>query len=247
MIVLFDHAEPALLVHGGRLTQIQQTKAALEALGCQVDYLRWWDETQRADILHYFGRMPPSLLRAAQAKGIKVVLGGIIRGARLASRVAVVVGSAKPRGGCGRLLPGRFTAAFRWEAHRLADAHIVLTPWEAHVLNRLYQAPKEKIHVIAERRGKRLSGKPPGKPWSVAGLHRHDHRAQASLGAGSGCRSGADTALGHRQGLFEKRTPTRKGSSRWPKRSRGFCGLKGQSWIGSSWRKSIAKAGVLFC
>ena len=60
VIILFDHSEPALLAHGGMLIQIRQTKAALEALGCQVEYLRWWDETQRANILHYFGRLPPT-------------------------------------------------------------------------------------------------------------------------------------------------------------------------------------------
>jgi glycosyltransferase involved in cell wall biosynthesis len=147
MTILFDHSEPALLVHGGMLTQIRQTKAALEALGCQVDYLRWWDETQRADILHYFGRMPPHLLRLAQAKGIKVVLGELL--AVQGSRPAWQLGWQRQTTRLLRtLLPGRFTAAFRWETHRLADAHIALTPWEAHLLNYLFDAPKENIHVI---------------------------------------------------------------------------------------------------
>jgi glycosyltransferase involved in cell wall biosynthesis len=147
MIILFDHAEPALLVHGGMLTIIRQTKAALEALGCQVDYLRWWDETQRADILHYFGRMPPYLLRVAQAKGIKVVLGELL--AVQGSRPEWQLWCQRQTTRLLRsFMPVQFTAAFRWESPRLADAHLSSTPWEAHLLNYLFDAPKERIHVI---------------------------------------------------------------------------------------------------
>jgi glycosyltransferase involved in cell wall biosynthesis len=160
MIILFDHPEPALLAHGGMLIQIQQTKAALEALGCQVDYLRWWDETQRADILHYFGRMSPNLLRLAQAKGIKVILAELftVQGSRTQwqlwwQRQTIRLLRA--------FLPVKFTAAFRWEAPRLADAHLALTSWEAHLLNYLFAAPKEKIHVIPNGvEGVFLEGRP---------------------------------------------------------------------------------------
>ena len=38
MNILFDHPEPAMLAHGGMLTQIQQTKAALEKLGHSVEF-----------------------------------------------------------------------------------------------------------------------------------------------------------------------------------------------------------------
>jgi glycosyltransferase involved in cell wall biosynthesis len=147
MIILFDHPEPALLAHGGMLIQIRQTKAALEALDCQVDYLRWWDETQRADILHYFGRMPPHLLRLAQAKGIKVVLGELltVQSSRTEWQLWLQRQSIRL---LRTLMPVKFTAAFRWEAHRLADAHLALTSWEAHLLNYLFEAPKEKIHII---------------------------------------------------------------------------------------------------
>jgi glycosyltransferase involved in cell wall biosynthesis len=147
MIILFDHPEPALLAHGGMLIQIRQTKAALEALGCQVDYLRWWDETQRADILHYFGRMPPHLLRLAQAKGIKVVLGELltVQSSRAKWQLWFQRQSIRL---LRTLMPVKFTAAFRWEAHRLADAHVALTSWEAHLLSYLFEAPKEKIHII---------------------------------------------------------------------------------------------------
>src|ERR1700730_8864042 len=81
MRILFDYPEPALLVHGGMQVQIVQTRAALEELGCQVEYLRWWDEQQQGDILHYFGRLAPDYIVRAHEKGIRVVLAAL-RGAQ---------------------------------------------------------------------------------------------------------------------------------------------------------------------
>ena len=46
MKVLFDHPNPFLLAHGGFQTQIVQTKVALERIGVEVDWLRWWDDEQ---------------------------------------------------------------------------------------------------------------------------------------------------------------------------------------------------------
>ncbi|HXJ73736.1 MAG TPA: hypothetical protein VNM37_12810, partial [Candidatus Dormibacteraeota bacterium] len=74
MKVLFDHTLPFLLGHGGAQIQIEQTKAALESIGVQVEFLRWWDEHQRGDIIHYFGRPWPLYVKMAREKGIKVVL-----------------------------------------------------------------------------------------------------------------------------------------------------------------------------
>ena len=147
MTILFDHPEPALLAHGGMLIQIKQTKAALEALGCQVDYVRWWDETQRADVLHYFGRLPAYLLRIARAKGIKVVLGELLTGQ--GSRPAWQLwGQRQTMRLLRTLAPTRLTQSLRWESHRLADASVALTAWEAHLLHYLFAAPQEKIHII---------------------------------------------------------------------------------------------------
>ena len=147
MTILFDYSEPALLTHGGLLIQIKQTKAALEALGCRVDYLRWWDETQQADILHYFCRTTPRHVRFAQAKGIKVVMGELLTGQSSRPRWRLCLQRQAMRW-LRAVVPDRFTDSFGWECHRLADAHVALTAWEAHLQNYLYDVPKETIHVI---------------------------------------------------------------------------------------------------
>ena len=200
MTILFDYSEPAVLTHGGLLTQIKQTKAALEALGCRVDYLRWWDETQEADILHYFSRELPRHVRFAQAKGIKVVLGELLTepGSRPGWHLWLQRQTT-------RLLRTAFPTMmepFGWESHRLADAHVALTDWEAHLQNYLFDAPKETIRVIPNGVEDVFSEECAGDARPVAGLHGDDHRAQARVGAGRGGGRGANAAVGHRQGLL---------------------------------------------
>ena len=89
--------------------QIEQTKAAPEKIGVNVEYLRWWDETQTGEILHFFGRTPTALVRAAQAKGMKVVQAELLTGQgsrplwkrRLHWAAVRVFGLAMPRGAVG--------------------------------------------------------------------------------------------------------------------------------------------------
>lgn len=138
---------PFSLAHGGAQVQIEQTQAALQAVGMDASPLRWWDRTQRGDLIYYFGRPAAEQIRLAQQKGTKVVLAelltaqgsrspGQLRRQKIISRVVE------------RLAPRHFTAAFNWDAYRLADACIALTPWEAHLMNYLFDAPKERIHVV---------------------------------------------------------------------------------------------------
>ena len=147
MKILFEHPVPARLAHGGMQTQIDQTKAALETLGVEVEYLRWWDEGQSGDVLHFFGRMSPELILIAQQKGIRVVLSVLLaaQGARPGWKRWLQRQTTRlMRAG----LPSGLTAAFRWDAYRLADAAIALTPWEGEILRYLFEVPAEKIHVV---------------------------------------------------------------------------------------------------
>ncbi len=78
MRVIFDHSSPFALSHGGFQIQIEQTAAALRALGVEVEFLRWWDESQRGDLIHYFGRPTGTYVQLAQRKGIKVVIADLL-------------------------------------------------------------------------------------------------------------------------------------------------------------------------
>lgn len=147
MKVLINCPVPFLLAHGGAQVQIEQTQAALLSAGVDVEPLRWWDATQRGDIIHYFGRPPAEHVRLAQQKGIKVVIGELLtaQGSRTPSQLRrqKIISRAVER-----LAPRSFTTAFNWDTYRIADAFVALTAWEAHLMNYLFDAPKERIHVV---------------------------------------------------------------------------------------------------
>jgi glycosyltransferase involved in cell wall biosynthesis len=145
--VLFDHPNPFLLAHGGFQTQIEQTKKALEAVGAEVEWLRWWDDQQKGDLIHYFARPHPAYIRQAQAKGMKVVMSELLTGlgsrsamARKLQKLFMII--------AGRVLPKEFTARLCWDAYQLADASIALTSWEKKLMVEMFSAKPEKVHVV---------------------------------------------------------------------------------------------------
>lgn len=147
MKILFNCQLPFALAHGGWSTQIEQTKAGLEANGVEVEYLRWWDGRQRGDLLHYFGRAPVAHIQFAHQKGTKVIMAELLNAPGARSRSQLHLQKIISRL-VERLAPRRFTAAFNWDAYRLADAVLANTPWEAHLMHYLFEAPKERTHIL---------------------------------------------------------------------------------------------------
>ncbi len=147
MRILFDHPEPAMLAHGGFGIQIRQTKLALEALGLAVDHVRWWDEAQTGEIIHYFGRMPTHLVELAHGKGIRVVQSELLTapGSRTRGQLRRQRWIMKL---FARTLPGQFLNSFRWQTYQRADALIALTSWEAWLMQYLFAAPAGRVHVV---------------------------------------------------------------------------------------------------
>jgi len=74
MKVLLNCRVPFSLTHGGAQIQIEQTKAALENVGgVEVEWLRWWDEHQRGDLIHFFGTPTTGDLDVAWAANIPFI------------------------------------------------------------------------------------------------------------------------------------------------------------------------------
>src|ERR1035438_5730868 len=69
---------PFALAHGGMQTQIEQTIAALQAIGMEAEPLRWGDDRQSGDIIHYLGRIPAVHIELAHQKGVKVVISELL-------------------------------------------------------------------------------------------------------------------------------------------------------------------------
>ena len=147
MKILLDHPNPFLLAHGGLQIQVEQTQKALQSIGVDVEYLRWWDDSQRGDIIHFFGRPSPTYIEFAHRKKIKVVLGELLTA--LGSRSAATRGLQKLVVALGRkAFPKMITQRFAWDSYCLADACVALTAWEARLMREIFAAPAEKIRVI---------------------------------------------------------------------------------------------------
>ena len=147
MKILVNCTLPFALAHGGQAIQIQKTMAALNEIGVDAEPLRWWDENQTGDLIHYFGLMPSDQIRFAQQKKIKVLLANLLteQGSQtnLQRRMRRMF-----RWGVESFAPRVMANAFGWEPYRLADACVALTAWEKHLMTYKFGARPEKIFVV---------------------------------------------------------------------------------------------------
>ena len=147
MKILMNCSLPFGLAHGGHAIQIQQTMAGLQRIGVAVEPLRWWDETQTGDVIHFVGRMPAEHIRFAHQKKIKVVMTELLTGAGSRSAWQLHCQRLTARA-IARLMPRSFTAAFNWDSYQLADAFAANTPWEKHLMEFMFGAAPEKTFVV---------------------------------------------------------------------------------------------------
>ena len=147
MKVLFDHHLPFALAHGGFEQQLRQTKSALEQVGVETDYVRWWDSAQSGDLIHFAGRPAADYITFAHGRGCKVVVVELLTatGSRSRSELAL---QKMAIGIFRKILPSAFATRMAWDAYRFADACIANTAWEAHLMRYLFGAPRERVHVV---------------------------------------------------------------------------------------------------
>ena len=147
MRVLFDHPDPFLLAHGGYQIQIEQTKKALEGMGVEVEWLRWWDDKQNGDLIHYFGKPTSSYVDFAHAKGYKVVASLILSGTTAKSGLVLSLQKIITRN-LIRLKIRRVSELARWESLRKVNGVIFLTKLEADLGKALWILDPKKAHIV---------------------------------------------------------------------------------------------------
>jgi len=148
MKVLFDHPSPFLLAHGGFQVQIEQTKLALERTGVKVEWLRWWDDAQRGELIHFWGQARPAYLQQAAAKGIATVMTTLFTATcnrseshlRWQGRVVNTLLTLP--------LADGLTGHFGWRAFSLADCNVVGLEAERRVFDLVYRVPRERTAVV---------------------------------------------------------------------------------------------------
>jgi hypothetical protein len=127
---------------------VARTRAAIEAAGIEVDFLRWYDGRQTGDVIHFFGRIPSYLIPFVHQKQMKVVVTEAFAASRPASPFRLAAQSAAIRV-MEKTLPGPVLGSFDWDSYRLVDACVVSTEAEALRLKRVFRVPAERIHVVA--------------------------------------------------------------------------------------------------
>jgi len=147
MRVLIDHQLPFALAHGGFQIQIEQTKEALAKIGLEVDYLRFWDSNQKADVIHIFGRCSRGYIELAQQKGIAVVMSDLLSETGSRSPMALFTQKSIIRV-AQSVMPRKFLSRMGWDSFRTADAVIAGTPLEARLMVDLFGADERKLHIV---------------------------------------------------------------------------------------------------
>ena len=146
MKVLFSQGLPFFLAHGGTQTFVASLMRELPAIGVEIEPERWWDETQRGDIIHFVGRPSMNHIRLAKQKGFKVVLTEFLD--QSASRNKLMLFAQRL---CIRIVQrvlGEFTGRLAWEAYRELDALVYAVPHEWETAKYLFDANPARGFVI---------------------------------------------------------------------------------------------------
>jgi glycosyltransferase involved in cell wall biosynthesis len=148
MKVLFDHALPFVLAHGGFQIQIEETKAALERRGVEVEAVRWWDSRQTGDLIHYFGSPSGIYLDSVRVAGIPMVVTELFTAICNRPPAALALRGLVTRGLLA--LPGwsAIKNQLSWQSYRRARHLIVGLKAERRVLRAVYGVPEERISLV---------------------------------------------------------------------------------------------------
>ncbi len=168
MKVLINCNLPFALTHGGQQIQVERTLAALQAIGVEVEPMRWWDDKQSGQVIHYFGRMPAAHIEMAHQKGIKVVMGELLTATGSRSNWSLALQRIFTNISRSAL-PATFTARLDWDAYCFADVIVAMTSWEKHLMHYLFGAPLERIAIVPNGVEEAFLQAPPAQrgPWLV--------------------------------------------------------------------------------
>jgi glycosyltransferase involved in cell wall biosynthesis len=142
--VIFSHSLPFSLAHGGMQTLIESLMRELALLGVEVEPERWWDQSQSADVMHFFLRPHAGNVHLAKQKGRKTVMTEIFDVVASESRYRQLMRIYATR--AARALIPRFDNSVSF--YRDLDAMVYCAPHEWDVVRQIYRLPTEKGHFV---------------------------------------------------------------------------------------------------
>lgn len=144
-ILLYDDT-PAYFCPGGKQVLAQKLYENLNSIGVDVEYARWWEPSQKCDLIHMF-TCSPDIVRMAHQAGVKAILTHIVdRTTNLSKRQRTyrLVGIGFLRA----FLPKHFLNLFSWRILPQIDRLIYLHYYDAETAIRIYGAPRDRTYII---------------------------------------------------------------------------------------------------
>jgi glycosyltransferase involved in cell wall biosynthesis len=143
-VLLYDET-PAYFCPGGKQALAQKLFESLKALDVDVEYARWWDPSQKCDLLHMFG-YSPAMVNMAHHAGAKVVITHIVDG--MTNSAPAKQAYHRVRNNIMRVLPGGMVKLFDWHILPKMDALVYIHQYDAATAIKLYRVPTERCHII---------------------------------------------------------------------------------------------------
>jgi glycosyltransferase involved in cell wall biosynthesis len=148
MKVLFNHGLPFALAHGGFQVQVEETRAALQCRGVEVEPVRWWDSSQTGDLVHCFGTPSVAYLDSVRDAGIPVVVTHLFTATCNRPPLALALQGLVTRGLLALPGWGAIKNQLNWQSYREATRLIVGLEAERRVLHTVYGVPDVRVSVI---------------------------------------------------------------------------------------------------
>ncbi len=145
MKMLLHDETPSYLVNGGKQVHAQKLYENLRTLGVDVEYARWWDPTQKCDLIHSLGCSRWFVWAARQA-GVKLVLTQLVSETSLSWDRRL---SRRFRNQLIRSLHSdRIGNLFSWYVFPSLDALVYVYRGDLEAAISIYGVPRERAHII---------------------------------------------------------------------------------------------------
>ena len=146
MKILLHDDTPSFLTPGGKQVHAQNMYENLKALGQDVEYSRWWDPTQKCDLIHLFSPSP-WMIHYAREAGVKVVITQIVEDLTNQTKVHRLCRSILGNG-IRTFFPASIQNRFWWSALPLANAIVYMNKYDAETAISVYGVPRKNTHII---------------------------------------------------------------------------------------------------
>lgn len=146
MDILLHDDTPSYLCHGGMQVFAQKLCESLDMIGVNVDYARWWDPSQKCDLIHMFG-CPFHVVGMAHEMGIKVVMTHIVdttTNKPWLRRVYMRCRNSLLR----RLVPNKIHELLPWHIYAHVDALVYIHKPDAETAIKTFGIPRERTTII---------------------------------------------------------------------------------------------------